>query len=267
MSAKRIASSILWVGLALAFWQGIAYTVHNDRIAPSLGNLINEAYPGFAIFGNSSSNSYGEATRVLAWHALQTAKRATWGIIFGGVSGIAAGLTVFALGRGRSSARLLLLGLMNVPLFSLIPLFIYWFSGEQFGIVLYVALAVGVLVATATFEAGSNVPLTYFWQASLAGAQRMTVLWSVVLPAIIPELLLTFRWVLGLIWAFALGAEYLSSDSSGCGFLVYQSYLYSDVGQLLVLGAVYAVLGYSSICIFDFATKRLLPEQLLTTRR
>jgi len=157
--------------------------------------------------------------------------------------------------------------LMNVPLFSLIPLFVYWFSGEEFGIVLYVALAAGVLVAAATCEAAANVPLAYFWQASLAGGRRMSIVRSVVLPAIIPELMLTFRWVLGLTWAFTLGAEYLSSDTSGCGFLVYQSYLYSDVGKLIVLGAVYAILGYSSVKIFELATTRLLPKQILTVRR
>jgi len=266
MNPRRIAISIVWIGLALMFWQGIAFVVNNNRTAPSLGNLVRESYPSFAIFGDSSSNDYREATRILAWHAFQTAKRSLWGIGVGGLSGVATGLMVFSLGRSRASAQFLLLGLMNVPLFSLIPLFVFWFSGKEFGIVLYTALAAGVLVAAATFEAASNVPLTYFWRASLEGATRVRILESVVLPAIIPELLLTFRWVLGLTWAFTLGAEYLSS-SSGCGFLVYQSYLYSDVGKLLILGAVYAILGYSSIFLFDLATTRLLPQQLLTLRR
>lgn len=267
MTQKRAAVQILWVVLALGLWQCIALATNNSRVAPSMGYIVRESYPSFAIFGNSSDNNYAEATRVLSWHAFQTLKRALWGIVVGGLTGVGAGLTVFSLRVGRSSARILLVALMNVPLFSLIPLFVYWFSGREFGIVLYVVLAIGILVAAATYEAATNLPLAYFWRASLAGEGHISSLRSIVLPALIPELLLTFRWVIGLTWAFTLGAEYLSSRSSGCGFLAYESYLYADVGKLLVLGTVYAILGYSSVSIFNIATSRLLPQQFLALRR
>src|SRR5258708_37037297 len=122
----------------------------------------------------------------------------------------------------------------SIPLFGLMPLFVYWFAGRELGIVLYVIIAVTLITATATYEAALNVPRQFQWHAALARAGRMEILRTVIFPAILPELGLTMRWALGLVWAFTLGAEYLSSDSSGCGYLVYVSYLYADVGKLLV---------------------------------
>src|ERR1700678_1321324 len=100
MNAKRISASILWIGLALMFWEAIAFVEPNSLIAPRMQKLIQECYPSFALFGNSSGNDYGEATRVLTLHSLQTAKRAVWGLLVGGFSGIVTGLLVFSLGRG-----------------------------------------------------------------------------------------------------------------------------------------------------------------------
>ena len=140
-----------------------------------------------------------------------------------------------------------------MPLFSLVPLFTYWFSGREIGIVSYVIVAVFLMVAVASSEATANVPLRFVWQAALAGAGPFVTVRTVIFPAIVPEMVLTFRWVIGMSWAFTLGAEYLASHSSGLGFLAYQSYLYADIGKLIVLAAVYAVLGGASLAGFDLA--------------
>ena len=67
--------------------------------------------------------------------------------------------------------------------------------------------------------------------------------------ATMPELTGSLRNVIGLCWAFSLGAEYLAADS-GLGYLVYQSYLYADMGKMIVLAVLYAVLGIISYNLF-----------------
>ena len=246
----------LFIAVVLVTWEGIAAVVNDVRIAPTLWHLVFESYPSFALFEDGRGNDYGDATVVLARHASITALRAVIGVGLGSLFGFAAGLGLYALRSGRRCARALLAGAMNIPLFALVPLFVYWFSGLEIGIVSYVVFASGVLIASATHEAAMNVPVPYLWQALIAGAGRKTLLRSVVAPAVLPELIITLRWVLGLSWAFTLGAEYLSGHS-GCGFLAYQSYLYADVGKLVVLAGAYAALGTLSLAAFNLLHARV----------
>lgn len=243
------------VCIALVLWQVFAMALRNPHLAPGIPYLFEESYPSFALFGNSATNDYGIATRTLAWNALRTTERALLGLALGSALGVVLGVAIFALRTGRRSAQSILGAATSIPLFGLMPLFVYWFAGRELGIILYVVVAVSLITATATYEATLNVPRQFQWQACLAGAGRTAILRSVIFPAIVPELVLTFRWALGLVWAFTLGAEYLSSYSSGCGFLVYESYLYADVGKMLVMAGVYALLGSISMAMFNWAMK------------
>jgi ABC-type nitrate/sulfonate/bicarbonate transport system permease component len=66
------------------------------------------------------------------------------------------------------------------------------------------------------------------------------------------------RNVIGLSWAFSLGAEYVSADK-GLGYITYQCYSYSEMGQLIILAVVYAGLGYGSYELARFLISRLTP--------
>ncbi len=252
---KNIFPYLVIFILGIALWERIVSQTKNPLIAPGVDYLLTDSYPSFAIFGNSNENNFREATRVLLVNAAQTAGRSALGFFIGGFLGIGVGLFIYCLSAGQMAARMLLGWIKSVPLFSLVPLFIFWFSGRESGIVSYVIIAVGLIITVATYEAAINVPKWFIWQAVLAGANRTSILRTVIIPAMIPELILTFRWVIGLNWAFTLGAEYLSSHSSGLGFLAYQSYLYTDIGKLIVLAMVYAVLGSLTLFCFDFAVK------------
>jgi ABC-type nitrate/sulfonate/bicarbonate transport system permease component len=109
---------------------------------------------------------------------------------------------------------------------------------------------VSVIIATNTYEAICNLPPAYGYLASLMEANRYQLFRTVYLHAIQPEMIGGFRNVLGLAWAFSLGAEYLSA-TSGLGYLVYQSYLYSDMGKLIVFALIYGVYGIVGYCFTE----------------
>ena len=111
------------------------------------------------MFGDGDGEpDYAEATGTLLHHAAHTVRRAGLGLALGGGLGVAAGLAVFCLRTQCRAALALLSAGKSVPLFSLVPLFIYWFSGRELGIVCYVAVAVFLVVAVASLEAAANVP-------------------------------------------------------------------------------------------------------------
>jgi len=252
MLARSEFSIRLSVGLAmLIIWECVASLVGNPRLAPHSWQLLTLSLPSFALFNGDIQIGYLNSFKILIGSALITITRALAGLVIGGIAGVLIGLTAHFYQDQRKSQKILLSMIRSAPLFSLLPLWLYWFTGNQAGIVSYISFAVFVFMATSCFEAILDVSQSYIWQAQLLGANRKQIFIGILLPAIAPSLAKSFRWIIGLLMAFSLGAEYLSSDSSGLGWLVYRCYVYSNCGQLLILCAIYALLGGMLIGVFD----------------
>jgi sulfonate transport system permease protein len=159
--------------------------------------------------------------------------------VLGFIGGTFAGFAIHYLKPTAKGNALFLTALRSVPLFALIPLFVYWFAGHEGGVWGYIAFATFIIVASGVYQAVFNVPRKYLVQSHLLGASEMDQFRTVIVNAIIPEMVGTIRNVLGLSWAFSLGAEY-TATTSGLGYLVYQSYLYADMGKLIALASVYS---------------------------
>jgi ABC-type nitrate/sulfonate/bicarbonate transport system permease component len=64
---------------------------------------------------------------------------------------------------------------------------------------------------------------------------------TVVLPAILPELLSGVRVVVGMAWAITMGAEFLGAQS-GLGRILIFSMNYLSMGRMIVILLVYMIL-------------------------
>jgi sulfonate transport system permease protein len=223
-------------------WQFLSITVHDIRLLPGPEYVLAHSLPSIAAFGGDANENYPTALQILAVHSGYTVMRLICGLLLGTTLGVFAGMSIHFFRRSHGANVLALTVVRSVPLFALIPLFLYWFGGKEAGIYLYITFAVAIIIATNVYEAICNVPPDYANQAHLLGATRLQVFRTVYARAIGPEMIGSLRNVLGLSWAFSLGAEYLSA-SSGLGYLVYQSYLYADMGKLIVLAILYGIYG------------------------
>lgn len=229
--------------LAVFLWEVLATMTDDPRLAPHVWELVSTSYPSFALFAAGRQPDFGQATSVLVSNLVITVTRALIGLVVGTVLGLLAGLLVHFFPHQRRSSKFLLEIIRTAPLFSLLPLWVYWFAGSELGIISYIAFAVFMFVSVGCYEAVLNVSESLVFQARLLGANRPVLFRTVLLPSILPDLARTFRWIVGLLFAFSLGAEYLSSNSLGLGALAYSAYLYANVGQLIVLGMIYIGLG------------------------
>lgn len=242
--------------LLLVAWQLLSLAINNARLLPGIDYILFHSLPGIAQFAGNPQEDYPGALQVILVHTGHTLMRLLIGLFCGTVSGIIIGMAIHFFHLSRNANEIVLAIVRSIPLFALIPLFLYWFGGKELGIYLYIWFAVMVIIATNCYEAICNVPPEYSNQARLLGASRLQIFASVYAPAIGPEMIGGLRNVLGLSWAFALGAEYLSA-SSGLGYLVYQSYIYSDMGKLLVFAFCYGVLGVAGYMAADRLLYRL----------
>jgi len=228
-------------------WQIIA-TFFPSSI-PSPSNILAHSLPSLATFGGGNED-YGAALLLIAHHSGITLSRILVGLLIGTVLGTATGMAIHSFKPARAGNAVLLGLIRSIPLFALIPLFLYWFGGTELSVYAYISFGVFVVIATSAYEALCNVSPNLIRQAELLGANNLQLFTTVHLFAIQPEMAAAFRAVVGLSWAFSLGAEYLSS-TSGLGYLVFQSYIYADMGKLIVLASVYGCYGIVSYALCE----------------
>lgn len=228
--------------VVLLTWEAMGRIVGRPALLPWPSHIARVSFPSLSIFGGAPAPDAWAAAVVVTSQLAITLRRIVTGVVAGTAIGLLLGVAAFSVAAYCRREPPLLVLLRSLPLFALIPLFVLWFAGSEMGVSLYIMFSVSVVVATGTYQAIDNVPSRYLLQARLMGASRAQRLGTVVVPAIVPELMGTMRNVIGLSWAFSLGAEYAGAPD-GLGQLVYLSYTYADMGKLTALAAIYASSG------------------------
>lgn len=233
-----IRAAVAGAVLLLA-WEAMGRMVAQPTLLPWPSHMLRVSFPSLSIFGGEHPPNAWAAAIVVTSQLSITLQRIAIGVVAGAAIGLLLGVAAFSGAAYCRREPPLLVLLRSLPLFALIPLFVLWFGGSEMGVSLYIMFSVSVVVATGTYQAIDNVPSRYLLQARLMGASPAQRLRTVVVPAIVPELMGTMRNVIGLSWAFSLGAEYAGAPD-GLGRLVYLSYTYADMGKIATLAAVYA---------------------------
>src|SRR5271168_296658 len=182
--------------LVLLVWQALSAVINNSQLLPDIGYVFANSLPSIAVFSGQGKPDYLEAIKVITVHSGFTFLRLICGLFCGTLIGVGAGLGIHFFRRSHTANVLVLTVVRSVPLFALIPLFLFWFGGKEMGIYLYITFAVSVIIATNTYEAVCNVPGDFANQARLLGATRPQIFRTVYLQAIGPEMLGSLRNVL-----------------------------------------------------------------------
>jgi ABC-type nitrate/sulfonate/bicarbonate transport system permease component len=247
-NSRKKSSTIFVIFAAGILWYVLSIIVSDPKLFPGPLFLLNESFPSVALFGNSRNPSYWGSLYVLFNNSLATISRIIIGLPLGVFAGILIGLGIHYFPSFRKGNSILLAAAKNIPPFALIPLFLQWFGGNNVSMVLYVAFAISLVTATNAYEAVFHISPSLVSFSRLLGADKLQTFTKVIAIAIQPEMIGSLRNVVGLAWAFSLGAEYMSA-SSGIGSMLSRSYLYGNMGQMMVFGIVYVILGYGSFVL------------------
>lgn len=213
---------------------------------PAMGTFY-----GIGIGGQyrGATSSYELAFLTLALNSLITVGRLLAGTAIGLVAGVGIGLLLSANRVIRSLLEPSILIIRTVPLLALIPLFLTWFGGAEIGNILYVAFAVFSMLVVNTIEAVYNVPLVQRQYAQTLGATTWRLYRTIIIPAIIPELVGGIRVVIGLSWAIVLAAEYLAAQS-GLGRIMILSEQYLFTGRMVVIAVLFMIYSIALNALF-----------------
>jgi sulfonate transport system permease protein len=269
-AARRLTSIGVLLGLML-LWQLasilIPYeSVPGEPMVPgwqivftrTLVSLADYWAGGFGIkaVAEGGERTYTAALLAVLSHSWDTSLRLYTGLALGATAGSLAGL---AVSWSRWSRRMVALPgqiLRTFPLMALIPLFQLWFGLTFEGMVLFVALGVGVIFFTGTVNAVANIPGIYIDYARTLGASRFQIYRTVVLPAMFPELRSSILLGLGMAWTAVVAAEFLGAQTGLGQIIVYSQYFgYVDRMFLVALFLLaYAAITYA---LFERASRRL----------
>lgn len=269
---RRVVHPLYLVGIVvpLLIWEGAAWWVklanpeRADTILPSIEFVLTDALPKMATFYGmggvgteyGAASDYGLAFIVLAYHSAFTILRLLAGVALGAAVGIGTGLLLGWSAHLRAFLQPPLLVVRTVPLLALVPLFLVWFGDAEQGKILFIAFAVFSMLLVNTIEAVRNVPPIYQHYALTQGASRGQVFRTVVLPAIVPELVGGIRVSLGLAWAITLAAEYISAQT-GLGRILILSERFIFTGKMVVIVVIFMVYSVALNGLFLQLSRRL----------
>lgn len=228
------------------------------QIAPSVGLINPEALPPLS------------AVIVAWWHLLLDGSLVSNGltslyeVVVGlGLSivfGVAAGVLMAWYPAVDALVTPVMKGLYPMPKSALIPVMILWFglgAGSKIA-----AVFAGCLlpIVVSSFNGARGVEQTLIWSALGLGASRRRVLWEVVIPGALPEIMAGIRNALAISFILMVAAEFLVGQH-GLGYLI------SFLGDGGVYDAMFA--GVLTVSAFGFFADRvylLLMQRMLRWR-
>jgi sulfonate transport system permease protein len=222
--------------------------------------LLADYWPGglgVPSVAEGAQRSYTAAALALLLHSWDTMLRLYTGFACGAFGGAALGLAVSWSDWSRRLVNLPLQFLRTLPLLAMVPLFELWFGTYFAGKVLFVAYGVGVIFFAGVVNAVGNVPQLYIDYARTLGATRARLYWTVIIPAILPELRSSILLSLGTAWAGVLGAEYLGAQS-GIGYVIEYASQFGYVDRMFLIALVIVVYASVSYALFNWLAGRWL---------
>jgi ABC-type nitrate/sulfonate/bicarbonate transport system permease component len=252
-----LARDVLVALAMLAIWSLAALYVRSNAVRPEVTlpgpwSVVSDFDSISTFLGPGAEPTFGNALRVLWENTVTSVLRLLGGVVAGIAAGVLVGLVISSIRWIRALAQGPLLLLRTIPLFALVPLFLAWFGGSDMGVVAFIGFAVFSMLVVNTIEAVRNVPPVLISFARVLGASRVRVYRTVVVPAIVPELIAAIRVVLGLSWALLLAGEFLGAQS-GLGHILILAQQYSFTSRMILI--VLLMMAYT--VIVDRAFSRL----------
>jgi ABC-type nitrate/sulfonate/bicarbonate transport system permease component len=238
---------------------------HPDTIWPSLEYVWTDALPGIGAVGQANSAlgdqqglapGYGAAFEVLWRESLVTIRRVLVGSAIGVVIGVGLGFAVALIPYVRRFLYPPVNVLRTFPLLALTLLFLIWFGGKEVGVYSFIAFGVSTMLFVNTVSAVRNVPVIHVRYARTLGASGPRVFRTVIVPAVMPELMSGLQVALGLAWAMALAAEYLGTQT-GLGRLILFFELFQYTGRMVVVVALFVIWALVAYLLLDAIGKRV----------
>ncbi len=178
-------------------------------------------------------------------YAVASVYRVAVGFLLAALLGIPIGLWAGWHLRGFQAINPLIQALRPISPIAWIPLAVLWFGVKDASAIFLITLASFFPIVTGTMTAVRTIPVVYVRSAQNFGLEGLELFRRVVLPACMPQILISLRIALGIAWMVIVAAEMIAVDS-GLGYLINDARNASNYDR--VLGSMVAI-GIIGVCL------------------
>lgn len=147
--------------------------------------------------------------------------------------------------------------LYPVPKSALIPVTVLWLGFGDGSKILLICLGCMLPVTLGTFNGARGSDQALVWSARSLGANRLSVLWDVVLPSALPEMLNAIRTALALAFILLVSAELIVARE-GLGYLIGYLGANGTYDAMFAVVLTVAFLGFAADRAYQALMQRLL---------
>jgi NitT/TauT family transport system permease protein len=179
--------------------------------------------------------------------------RVTWGYVAAVLVAVPLGVFLGLRRCGEEALNPLLQILRPISPLAWIPIAILWFGVGDISAIFLIFLASLLPLTLAAMHAVHNIDPIHVSAARNFGLRGPRLLRSVIVPAILPQLVVAMRITLGIAWLVVVAAEMIAVNS-GLGFLIVDARNAGNRYDLVVAGMV--MIGLIGV-VLDAAMRRL----------
>ncbi|HEX8172410.1 MAG TPA: ABC transporter permease [Thermoanaerobaculia bacterium] len=236
---RRIFLPVSGIAVAVAAWQ-LAVASHPGTLVPTPWQAV---------------RAIGELARkgLLVRYVVASLFRVTWGYLAALVLAVPAGIALGLSRRGERALHPILQLLRPISPLAWIPIAILWFGVGDLAAIFLIFLASFLPLTLTTINAVHNIEGIHLAAGRNFGLGGAELVRSVVVPAILPQLIVGMRITLGIAWLVVVAAEMIAV-SSGLGFLIVDARNAGNRYDLVVAGMI--LIGIIGVAL-DILMRRL----------
>ena len=145
-----------------------------------------------------------------------------------------------------------------IPPLAYLPLMIIWFGIDETSKVLLIFLSVFAPVALGARAGVKSAAIEQIHAAYSFGASRWQVIWRVIIPSAMPEIITAMRIGIGFGWTTLVAAEMVAS-TSGLGYMVLTASKFLQTSTVIMGIIVIAAIAYAFDQLMRFVERRVVP--------
>ncbi|MDQ2774508.1 MAG: ABC transporter permease [Acidobacteriota bacterium] len=163
--------------------------------------------------------------------------RVTWGFVLAVVLAIPMGLAIGWFRRAEMAFNPLIQILRPISPLAWIPIAILWFGVGDLAAIFLIFLGCFLPLLLTAINAVQGIPTVYINAGRNFGLGPVELVYRVLYPAVIPQLIVGLRITLGIAWLVVVAAEMIAVNS-GLGFLIVDARNAGNRYDLVVAGMV-----------------------------
>ncbi len=242
--------SIMTILLLFGIWWAVAAAgIVKPLFVPSPGAILNK----FIVIWNDGF------TGVPMWeHIAVSTLRVFGAFLIACIIGIPLGLGMGMNASVRGIVDPAIEFYRPIPPLAYLPLMIIWFGIGETSKVLLIFLSVFAPVALGARAGVKSAAIEQVHAVYSMGATRRQVLYRVILPSALPEILTAMRIGIGFGWTTLVAAEMVAA-TKGIGYMVLTASQFLQTSTVIMGIIVIAVIAYAFDMLMRYVERRLLP--------